>query len=69
MKTLSDGSIVTAKSYYFLLDWNEINEKKFIIDNYNKIRLCDLDREEYMILWLNATTDEYNKMCGLANSL
>lgn len=65
MKTLADSNNVSAKSYYFLLDWNEQNERKFINEKFNKNRLCDLVLDEYMILWLNATTDEHNRMCAL----
>jgi hypothetical protein len=67
MKTLADGFTVSSKSYYFLLDWNDQNNKQFISEKFGKQRLCELDKEEYMILWLNATTNEYNQMCGLTN--
>ena len=67
MKILADGFTVSSKSYYFLLDWNDQNNKEFISEKFGKQRLCELDKEEYMILWLNATTNEYNQMCGLAN--
>jgi hypothetical protein len=63
MKILSDRQNVTSRSYYFLLDWNDENGKKFIREKFNKDSLCDLNLEEYMILWLAATTDEYNRMC------
>ena len=63
MKTTSDGKYVSARSYYFLLDWNEYDKKKFIYQKFGKNRLCDLTLEEYMILWLNATTEEHNLMC------
>lgn len=62
MKQLSDGSIVSSKSYYFLLDWNDYNDRVFIQEKFNKQRLIDLTKEEYLILWLNATIEEYNKM-------
>lgn len=62
MKTLSDNIEVTSRSYYFLLDWNEQDDWKFIAERFNKGRLMDLDLDEYMILWLHATTAEYNKM-------
>jgi len=63
MKMLSDGTYVSARSYYFLLDWNETNKKFFICEKFDKNKLCDLTLEEYMILWLNATTEEHNLMC------
>jgi hypothetical protein len=62
MKTLTDKSMVSDRSYYYLLDWNEQNERKFINEKFNKNRLCDLTRDEYLVLWLQATTDEYNGM-------
>lgn len=60
MKTLKDGKQVSSKSYYFLLDWNEKNNWEFIIKEFNKNRLCDLNIEEYKKLWLHATNCEYN---------
>jgi hypothetical protein len=62
MKKLADNKEVSAKSYYYLLDWNELDERKFINQKFNKNRLCDLTLDEYLILWLNATTDEHNLM-------
>ena len=67
MKELSDGTRVNAMTYYFLLDWNDKNNKKFISEQFKKQRLVDLTIDEYMILWLNATTNEYNKLVALAN--
>lgn len=58
MKTLADGNEVTARSYYFLLDWNEHDEKKFMFNTFNKMRLCDLTLPEYKKLWMTATTNE-----------
>ena len=63
MKELADGCQVSSRSYYFLLDWNDTDNKKFISDTFKKQRLCDLNINEYMILWLMATTSEYNNMC------
>lgn len=60
MKALSDKKNVSARSYYFLLDWNEQDERKFMSEKFNKHRLCDLTLDEYIILWLYATTSEYN---------
>lgn len=61
MKTLKDGSQVNSRSYYFLLDWNESNKKDFINTKFNKNSLYDLTLEQYSILWLQATTTEYNQ--------
>lgn len=69
MKTLADGFTVSSKSYYFLLEWNEQDNKQFISEKFSKQKLNELDKEEYMILWLNATTNEYNQMCRIENKL
>jgi len=63
MKTLSDGKNVSAKSYYFLLEWNEQNKKQYIQETFNKNRLCDLELSQYIILWDFATKDEQVKLC------
>lgn len=59
MKKLADGREVSARSYYYLLDWNERDEWRFMCDHLNKHRLCDLNIKEYTILWLHATTTEH----------
>ena len=55
MKTLSDGTEVLARTYYYLLDWNETNNKEFMFTSFNKQRLCDLNIDEYKILFKHAT--------------
>jgi hypothetical protein len=62
MKTLIDGYEVSARSYYYLLDWNEKNEWRFIVDTFGKNKLSELNRVEYKRLFNKATTDELNKM-------
>lgn len=56
MKTLYDNTLVPSRTYYYLLDWNERNEKRFMADTFNKHRLCDLTKEEYKILFDYATS-------------
>lgn len=58
MKTLADGFEVSARSYYYLLDWNESNEWEYITHAYLKKRLCDLTKEEYKKLFDYATSLE-----------
>lgn len=58
MKTLSDGTEVSPRSYYFLLEWNEQDKKDFMVVKFNKHRLCDLNIGEYAALFLHATTRE-----------
>jgi hypothetical protein len=62
MKKLSDGTLVSDRSYYFLLDWNENDNWGFLKANFNKNALNKLIRHEYQILWLHATTTEFNKI-------
>lgn len=62
MKTLADGNEVTARSYYFLLDWNERNSWIFIAESFGKERLCNLTLPEYKKLWMAATTNELKSM-------
>jgi len=62
MKKLIDGTEVPARGYYYLLDWNEINEKKFIITKFDKYRLCDLTIDEYKKLFYEATNSDLNNL-------
>ena len=62
MKTLYDGTEVSARGYYYLLDWNEVDEYKFIVSNFSKSRLKDLNKEEYVILFEAATLSDLNKL-------
>lgn len=55
MKTLADGTEVTARTYYYLLDFNDRYEWEFIIKEFNKRRLCDLTILEYTRLFDHAT--------------
>ena len=58
MKTLIDGTEVSARSYYYLLDWNEMNEKKLIYELFKKSALNQLTIGEYMQLFNAATLME-----------
>jgi hypothetical protein len=60
MKTLADGFEVSARSYYYLLDWNEVNEWKYMVQEFGKNRLMDLTRVEYKRLFNKATMSEMN---------
>ena len=60
MKTLIDGFEVSARSYYYLLDWNEVNEWKYMADNFNKATLKELTLEEYKQLFEYAVNNELN---------
>jgi len=51
MKTLSDGTEVPSRTYYYLLDFNEANKWRYMFDNFSKSRLCDLTAPEYWKLF------------------
>jgi len=55
MKTLAEGKEVPARGYYYLLDWNEVNEWEYMYKTFNKKRLCDLTILEYRQLFCYAT--------------
>lgn len=55
MKTLADGKEVTARTYYYLLDFNERYQWEYMFTTFNKKRLCDLNIEEYRNLFTHAT--------------
>lgn len=58
MKVLADGTEVTSRSYYFLLDWNEQDKWATLVRLFGKKRLCDLGINEYAQLFNHATQDE-----------
>jgi len=55
MKELAYGTQVSARTYYYLLDFNDRDEWKFIQDNFNKTKLKDLNIREYRQLFDHAT--------------
>jgi len=58
MKELSDGTQVTSRSYYFLLDFNDRDGWKTLVDNFDVRRLHDLNKEQYIKLFEIATKAE-----------
>lgn len=62
MKTLFDGNEVPDRTYYFLLDWNEKDNRNFMFKTFNKHRLMDLTKAEYKILWDHATKDQSSEL-------
>jgi hypothetical protein len=51
MKELSDGTQVSSRSYYFLLDFNDRDSWKTLVENFNVTRLHDLTKEQYIRLF------------------
>jgi hypothetical protein len=60
MKTLADGKNVRARTYYYLLDWNKSNNKKYIAERFGKQKLYDLTLSEYKQLFNHATVSDLN---------
>lgn len=65
MKTLADGTQVPSRTYYYLLDFNDVDNKEFIAEKFNKHRLCDLNIDEYQKLFVEATIRDDNKLIAL----
>lgn len=62
MKILIDGTKVSDRSYYFLLDWNEVDGWKFMRSTFDKYKLSELTIDEYKKLFAEATTSELYTM-------
>jgi hypothetical protein len=62
MKELIDGTKVPSRTYYYLLEWNEFDGKQFIVTQFSKQRLCELNRVEYKRLLNKATTYDCNSI-------
>jgi hypothetical protein len=60
MKKLADGFEVSARSYYYLLDWNDLDNGNYIVKEFGKTRIKELTRVEYKRMFNMATTREMN---------
>lgn len=58
MKTLADGTQVSARSFYFLLDFNDRNDRQLIDNLYGVVRLTDLTKHQYNYLFRQAMDAE-----------
>ena len=63
MKILADGSQVTSRSFYFLLDFNDRNYKKIMSGLWGIMRLQELNKKQYLYLFKTAIDMEY-KLLG-----
>ena len=54
MKKLADGTQVNSRSYYFLLDFNDENNKKIMNDLYGVMELYKLTKSQYIYLFKKA---------------
>lgn len=62
MKELTDGTKVPARIYYYLLDWNEVDEYNTIHLLYNKMKLSDLNSSQFNNLFYVATKNDFEKL-------
>lgn len=62
MKRLFDDHEVSARVYYYLLDWNEHNNWEYIQKTFDKQRLCDLTLNQYKMLFAYATSEDYKTL-------
>ncbi len=62
MKELADGHKVSSRSYYFLLDWNDSNNFKYLMNVIRRNKLHQCNKQEYIKLFQFATKDELRKM-------
>jgi hypothetical protein len=60
MKTLNDGTKVSDRTFYYLLDFNDLDEHKLMLNFFNKKSLRELTIDEYKKLFELATTFDKN---------
>ena len=58
MKTLSDGTQVHARMFYYLLDWNDNNGWDFMINTFNQTQLYKLNKDQFTTLFMEATSKD-----------
>lgn len=58
MKELADGTQVTSRSFYFLLDWNDRNSWQVMHGLYGQIKLSKLSKHQYVYLFEKAMASE-----------
>lgn len=58
MKTLADGTQVTSRSFYFLLDFNDRDEWKTIHGLWGIMKLSELNKQQYIYLFKKAIERE-----------
>ena len=63
MKTISDRSQVAARTYYYLLDFNDRFGKEFMFQKFGKMRLGELTSNEYRQLFEHATDIDKADLC------
>ena len=62
MKELADGSQVSSRGFYFLLDWNDRNNKQVMFNLYGIMRLHELSKHQYTYLMKYAMAEELKSL-------
>ena len=62
MKTLADGTQVSTRSYYFLLDWNDENQREELNFLFQKDSLQQLTGQKFQQLYSYALKAELNSI-------
>lgn len=62
MKTLADGTTVMARTYYYLLDFNDLDKWKTLFSEFGKKKLHDLTKSEYIRLFEIATKKDLENL-------
>jgi len=65
MKELSDGTQVSSRSYYYLLDFNDRDSWKTLMEEFGVRRLHDLNIEQYIRLFEIASEKELETLKSL----
>jgi hypothetical protein len=62
MKTLADGTQVTSRSYYFLLDFNDRDSWETMHGLWGIMKLNELNKQQYIYLFKKAVEKEIKKL-------
>lgn len=62
MKKLINGNEVSSRTYYYLLEFNDKDNWKFMVTNFNKMKLHELNLDEYRQLFEYATKNDYDNL-------
>jgi hypothetical protein len=62
MKKLASGTEVPERIYYYLLNWNDEDNKEFMTNEFQKNSLSELSDVEFRRLFNKASTSDYLKL-------
>lgn len=62
MKELADGTQVSSRSYYFLLDFNDRNNWEIMSSLWGVMKLHELTKSQYVYLFKTAMENELKQL-------